>query len=84
MSLQLIVVGTRHCRVLRLYHSDANGIDMTYSQPVRSAHYTDRVSKIDYQNYFLLKKWQTISPGLFCPNAKTVPSFLTVVRSRQL
>ena len=31
MSLQLIAVGTRHCRLLRLLgldHSDANGIDM--------------------------------------------------------
>ena len=32
VSLQLIVVGTRHCRLLRLLcldHSDANGFDMT-------------------------------------------------------
>ena len=32
VSLQLIAVGTRHCRLLRLlrlYHSDANGFDIT-------------------------------------------------------
>ncbi len=27
-----LILGTRHCRVLRLYHSDANGIDMTNNQ----------------------------------------------------
>ncbi len=36
MSLQSIVVGTRHCRVLRLYHSDANGIDII-SKPISDA-----------------------------------------------
>ena len=26
------IVGTRHCRVLRLYHSDANGIGIMQNQ----------------------------------------------------
>ena len=39
-SLQLIAVGTRHCRLLRLlrlYHSDANGFDINSSFGVHCA-----------------------------------------------
>ena len=32
VSLQLIWVGKRHCRVLRLYNSDVIGIDITTNQ----------------------------------------------------
>jgi len=43
VSLQLIAVGTRHCRLLRLlrllrlYHSDANGFDINSSFGVHCA-----------------------------------------------
>jgi len=46
VSLPRSIVGTRHCRVLRLYHSDANGIDMIWAQArsILKNHNTARIA----------------------------------------